>query len=608
MNSKTRLTRRKTLNLTISITLILVVATGGLAPMLVQGASAAAYRLSSPPRPEDAIAASYLIQRTLSSPLQGGPGVGDASMFMVTNDGSLTSLLFSLGGDLGLNPTASHYQYVFMAALIIRWGEYESVLDNMFEFLGANATTGTEGFDLTTFLSLLPSGVLIIVFTGGTPSETQAWGAAIAQEFQEAIGVPFIRLIGIPPLPFEGATLAVEAYTCMLSEEGGRDAFQGYMSGLESTRQGMAGLVTPTLASDSIGGIGLLGLVNASFGDGGGFSVAKASKQAGPELMPAAAWFSAHRDKFFGTDINTFDLNDFTGHSGSISMGSLDFMEFVAAFPSGVTVTSYDPADMEVNITAEGVAVSRSTDTWQSSPTVSNIVIDFQGSFPPALIVNKTITPARVSPGGTVQVTITLRNDEATETVYNIHVDDSHSWDLYRDISFPVTIIGDTSATYTSLGPGETVTLTYQVRLSVEGSYVSEPANVTFEDSGGTQYQKTTNKAYATAAYANVVEFLIVLLGDTPLSLPLIILFGLMALYFIIWLIKGILGLRRKPAPPPTAPPTQPPASPPTERPAKAAPPPQPPAKPSGNYCFNCGSPIPEGVEFCPACGAKIHK
>ena len=612
MNLKTLLDgHRNTAKLAIAITLTLLMTIGSLTPVLVQGTPSASPRSAVP---GDFLSASQVIHRTLTNPLQGWEGVGDAAMFMVANDGSLTSLLFCLGGDIGsLNPTASHYQHVFMAALIMRWGEYESVLDRMFDFLGVNTTTGggDGGFDITTFLSMLPSGILLIVFTGGTPSEVQAWGASIAQEFQDSLGVPFIRLMGIPPIPFEGETLAVEAYTCMLSEEGGRDAFQDFMGGLESTRQGMAGLVTPTLASDSIGGIGLMGLINASFGDGG--TAAKTSKQGSSNLMPAIAWFSSHRDKFFGKGINTFNLNDFTGHSGSLSMGSLEFMEFAAAFPPDVTVTGYDPADMEVNATSDAVYVYRSTSTWESTPTVSNIIIDFQGSFPPALLITKTITPDRVMPGGTVQVTLTLKNNESTETVYNIHVDDSHSWDLYLSTPFPVTVTGDTSASYTSLGPGDTVTLTYQVRLPVEGSYISQPANVIFEDSGGTEYHKTTNKAYAVASYSNVIEFLLVILSSLPLSLPLLLIFGLMALYFVIWLIKGILGLRKKSAPPTTTSPEQPPTispAPPPETPGKEAvpPPPPPPAKPAGEYCFNCGSPIPEGVEFCPACGAKLHK
>lgn len=82
-----------------------------------------------------------------------------------------------------------------------------------------------------------------------------------------------------------------------------------------------------------------------------------------------------------------------------------------------------------------------------------------------------------------------------------------------------------------------------------------------------------------------------------------------MLFYAIIWLIKALLGLRgpsRARAPPPSAPPKEPPPLP-----EEGPPPPEefdtpsPKAYPE-TTCINCGSPLPPGVGFCPACGTKI--
>ena len=167
-------------------------------------------------------------------------------------------------------------------------------------------------------------------------------------------------------------------------------------------------------------------------------------------------------------------------------------------FPDNVNITDTYPAYPSITNSSSGGLVTVLLDPafWTVNSTVSDIWVEFEGQFPPHLIITKTITP-RIAPGGTATVTLNLTNGDPAQTVYNIDLDDSHSWDTYLLLG-SVSVSGATSASYTSIAPQETVLHTYTVSISTEGSYLSGRANVTFEDaaSGGESFEKSSLRVF----------------------------------------------------------------------------------------------------------------
>jgi hypothetical protein len=169
-----------------------------------------------------------------------------------------------------------------------------------------------------------------------------------------------------------------------------------------------------------------------------------------------------------------------------------------------------------------------------------------------------------------------------------------------------IDVIGSLTANWTSISPGETENHTYQITVSGEGSYVAQRANVTFDDDTARTWHKSSNEAYLIVTYGTLIEFILTIMRDIPWSIPVILIIVLIAIYALIWLIKSLLGIFRRGPSRPAAPS---PAPPPPKELAEEPPPDEyePPAK---DYvegtCINCGSLVPPGVTFCPACGAKV--
>jgi hypothetical protein len=391
----------------------------------------------------------------------------------------------------------------------------------------------------------------------------------------------------------------------------GRDAFQNYMSYLGTTRHGGSELVTPPLAEDSVGGVGLAGFMNFAALGGMGTPVSTPTKAPIQmnESITIAAWASRHEDKFFGRLGQTFDVNDFTGRTENITIGALDIFEFTMMFPGNVNITSYQPTDMFNSTSPEVVMVVRSTDHWRyNASSVENIIVNFEGDFPPGLTIQKTLSSDVISVGGTATVTVNLTNIDPTITVTNVTVDDTHSWDAYLALSVShVTFSESMTASWASITPGESVSFSYQITITGEGGYVSQRTNVTYEDDLARTWEKSSNQVYLKVGYASIFDFLVTILQDIPWSIPVLIVVALMVLYGIIWLIQAILGLFRgsKPAAPKSSPATPAPKT------FEPEPPPEydEPVKHSGEpICPYCASPVPPGVSFCPSCGGKVSE
>jgi hypothetical protein len=526
-------------------------------------------------------------------------GEGDLAGFVVADDGSLIASMIAAGSNIGgLDTSAEHYDECIMAISLFRWQEYQNVIGYLLDVF----TNETDGgiTDFLGFIDLLPPNAIFIVFGGGTDAQIDIWSEAIRQEFQTIYELPFDPVLDLPTFNISGMVLAVSAYGYSGTDIQGRDKYQTFMTNLGSSRRGASELVTPALANDSKGGVGMLGFINIGYF--GSSPISKAPLQ-GPDSITISGWVSLHQDKFYGSEEQEFNVNEFCDRSGPIGIGSLDFFEFTMLFPVGVNITSVDPPDMTNSSSPEGVRVTRNTTLWQSTADPDNIIVRFEGDFPPGLTITKSITGPMV-PGGTATVTITVENIDTVETAYNIFVDDSDSWSHYTGMAASrIIITGNLTHDFGTLGPGGKRSFFYLVKITSEGTYISTPANVTYEDDAATTYEKTSNRIHITVRYANILEFLLTIFRDIPWSIPIILVIGLMILYAIIALIKGLMGLRTKKGPPPPPVEYQPEPTPPEEPKIEEVPPAP---EISGVTCINCGSPLPPGVTFCPACGSKI--
>ncbi len=544
-------------------------------------------------------------------------GEADLTAFVVNPDGSMTSTIMAVGDVGDYTTSAPPYQECLLALSIFRWGEYQTVLDGLLSIITNDSGSGggAEIDMLYEILDMLPPNAILMVFMGGSPAEIQNWGHAIHLEFETTLATPFERIFGLS-LPISNMTFGLEAYGFygVPSEDPvaiqGRNQFQSYMENLGASRNGGTELVTSTLAEDSIGGIGLSGFINLAVMSSSPSPLPMKAAMQVPEAITFAAWGSQHRDKFFGTTEQTFDVNAFTGHTGNIELGTtLEAFEFTMLFPAGVNITSYTPTDMVNTTGPEGPMVIRSTGHWLNDSSVSNIIVNFEGDFPPGLSVTKTITTPIIA-GGTAEVTITLENIDPTQTVYNVNLDDSQSWILYQGYTYGlVSVTGSLTANWSSITPGNSVNHTYQITVHGEGSYIALRTNVSFEDALSRVWYKSSNEALLTVIYGSLIDFILTIMRDIPWSIPVILIILIIAIYALIWLIKSVLGIFRRggssPSQPSPAPPPK--AEPPPE---ELPPPPDEYDAPAKDYpettCINCGAPVPPGVSFCPACGTKI--
>ncbi len=541
---------------------------------------------------------------------------GDADMaaFIVANDGSMTSTIMAAGDVGSWNTAAPYYSGCLMALSIFRWGDYLDVFTGLFSFITNDTSGGGSEMDMMMgLLDLLPPNAILMIFGEGDSTQIATAADAIHLDFEATIGVDFSHVFGLY-IPVPNMTVAIQAYG-YFGEPGsldpieiqGRDRFQEYMADVGAARDGASDLVTYALANDSIGGVGMAGFLNL-----GAFSPSSISMKSSMQLtgsITVAAWASRHLDKFYGREEQEFNVNEFVDRTGNITIGSLDAFEFNMIFPAGVNITWYTPSDMLNSTSPEMVMVFRPTANWlYNASSVSNIIVRFEGDFPPGLSIRKTITPV-ISVGGTATVTITLTNIDPNQTVTNVVLDDSHAWDVYLNLPYSrITISGSTTANYASLAPGDSVSHTYDVTITGEGGYVSQPANVTYEDDIGRPWEKTSNQAYVRVSYSSLIQFLLLILQNIPWSIPVLLIVVLMGIYGIYWLVTRTVGVFRRgertPAPTPA------PAEPKFEFEEELPPPPDeygPPAKgPPETTCINCGSPIPPGVGFCPACGTKV--
>jgi hypothetical protein len=118
-------------------------------------------------------------------------------------------------------------------------------------------------------------------------------------------------------------------------------------------------------------------------------------------------------------------------------------------------------------------------------PSPSDFQIDTTGiTLPLNVEVTKTITG-----GETATVTVTVVNKD-TKPMTNVTISDDGSLAGYTTgVGF---VSGDTSATWGTILPGESRTITYTVRIDNPGVYTFEPARISYSEDG-TQFSDSSN-------------------------------------------------------------------------------------------------------------------
>ncbi|MHA1770472.1 MAG: hypothetical protein ACTSYL_12175 [Candidatus Thorarchaeota archaeon] len=120
--------------------------------------------------------------------------------------------------------------------------------------------------------------------------------------------------------------------------------------------------------------------------------------------------------------------------------------------------------------------------------TQSDYVIHFDSDdFPPLVTIEREFSPTTTTPGGSTTVTVTVTN-EGDSPINNVTISDVGFLSYYTTLS----VSGETTKTFLTLGAGESQTMTYTVTFQNEGTYKFDGAQLTYTYNG-VQYSKSTS-------------------------------------------------------------------------------------------------------------------
>ncbi|RJS89779.1 DUF11 domain-containing protein [Candidatus Bathyarchaeota archaeon] len=162
-------------------------------------------------------------------------------------------------------------------------------------------------------------------------------------------------------------------------------------------------------------------------------------------------------------------------------------------------VTTVNLSDPEFAPLVEGLENSTSLSISQVEPGAvvesGNYVVTFSALLPLNIQVTKEVSPRGVSPGGEVEVTVSVTNNDEYP-IEDVFLNDSASIAYYT--SSATVTGGNQTAHWDRIEPGETRNITYTVRLESSGVYTLMPAEV------GYSYLNATFSATSSTATAVV--------------------------------------------------------------------------------------------------------
>ncbi len=373
-------------------------------------------------------------------------------------DGSPVVVLAELGLDIsGFNFENPEYEGFLGAAILNIHGTLVSHL--LMELMG-NETMGEMSQKLGQLINLLTNS-LIIVYTNVSKSQGETRSSTVANSFSQTLGISIQHAKDIY-IEIDNIALFVAIYAI-------RSTYTQLAQGIIGT------FPTPGLAS------------NFNLND---YSEASDSvavmliAKFGTQILSVGALGYLKTQVVQGTGNHSLDIAEVAGMSSLVP--STTAKSFVVGFTMTSNITSTDYPSYS-RIIDQRFAVFNLTDYGSA---VNSYRIYFEGNYPPLITLTRVVSPETINSGGTVSVTVTATNN-GTEPITNVLLDESKVLGLGNYTSVSIIGDGNLSKTVSTLNPGESITITYQLHFETEGTYILNSPILRYDYAGDTYYKWT---------------------------------------------------------------------------------------------------------------------
>jgi hypothetical protein len=457
------------------------------------------------------------------------------------------------------------YTDCMLMALVSTQGELlDYILDlvgsGLFNFSGSGGGLsaqqfGEGGFDVNSILGLLGTdfNLLINVFVNADDTAAHTNMAAIKAHLSSSFDFTFSDLLDLridesffPPdsgitLPFDSINVFISqvenTFADAVNSVFGVMDGSGFLTSFDHSifaeaRASGAGLVAiPDLAalSDLINGFGGPTPPTAT-----SFLTSQLENLTGPIAVAFAGYIGDQVLSTSSTELNIFE--DLLHKSPTATVtGITGGQSFVVCFmPSGVNVTSYTPEDEALNRTyydSSSNVVFWNATYYTDQP---DYTINFnEYSFPPLVNITRVFSPSTTTPGGSVEVTVSIHN-QGDVAISNVSAIDDSINATYTSVS----VTGPTSGSSSSIPAGGLLTFTYTVTFQYEGGYAFAPALMHYDFNGTTYYKQTHIDGYTVSA--DPIGLLMQMFNDgMPYTGIVVGLVGLGAIVNIALMIRG---------------------------------------------------------------------
>jgi len=394
--------------------------------------------------------------------------------------------------------------------------------------------------DISSYLSLVPSTTLVIVYVDIPPDAASERAEAVSRMFEDAFGVRFKLLLAVsPPVQGEGGEgpprFTVVAYesTALLSDLA--DAYVDLYSGRSGLAQTVveaheSGRLIPGGSPESADGSAMFtGFVNLK--SLGGFVPLEELDRmniTGLVLPSFDAPIGFHgfvsywsRGVHSPPDAHSLDLLGLLGVEGTVRFSPDALLsnliliapnQTLGGGPEGgrtikvVTTAHLTDPYLAGMFEEDGQRVSLTVVERGSILDPSHFGITFSALLPLDVRVSREITEL----GGTrreVQVTVTVTNED-DYPMESVELDDGGAVLSYTG----AVVSGSTAGSWSVLQPGESGTLTYTLRLESGGVYTLRPAAVGYAY-GGETFTASSDIAEAEVPHPTALAFVAVSLG-----------------------------------------------------------------------------------------------
>jgi hypothetical protein len=367
--------------------------------------------------------------------------------------------------------------------------------------------TGMDMEGLESFANMIPPTIMVAVYVDVSPEDAGPRSEAVSSAFSDAYGVDLHQLMAFePPVPF-GDEVDLPQLTVVLYQSSADlgDLSETYLDqhldngGLvdlihEATNNGR---LIPGATSDSADGSVLFsGFINLdTILDYIPEDAMENVTDLIPEYLTGLLGFSGGAsfwDRGVESEEEGFDLLSLLGEEEASFSDDSDMSLVLLAAPNGTDIggeegvpnvkitTSLPLDDPKIEFIYE--MLSNLGLLTLASPgegvEPSSFQISVTGvTLPLNVEVSKTVSTQSASPHGTVEVTITIINED-DEAMTDVSVDDATAISRYS-LGARLTS-GTTSGQWSKISPGQSRTISYTLELGQSGVYSLSPANITY--------------------------------------------------------------------------------------------------------------------------------